>query len=190
MAVNLSKGQDVDLTKGNPALNKLLFVLGWDVSKYSGECSFDLDASAFLLGENDKVANAADCVFYDNLKHASGSVTHMGDNLSDEDTEERILIDLSKIPAEVEKIAFALTIFRADEREQNFGQVSGVSIRVLDEAKNAELIRYDLDEKLSVETAVVVGELYRYQGEWNFRAVEDGFKGGLSELRSHYGVNE
>ena len=191
MAVSLSKGQKVDLTKNNPGLSKLLVGLGWDTNKYDGGYDFDLDAAAFLLGPNGKVTSDGDFVFYNNLKHASGSVEHMGDNRTGagEGDDEQIRIDLSKVPDAISKIDFTVTIYEADERRQNFGQVSNAYIHILDEANNIELIRYDLGEDFSVETAVVVGEIYRNAGEWKFNAIGSGFKGGLRALGLNYGVN-
>ena len=146
MAVSLTKGQKVDLTKGNPGLSKLLIGLGWDVNKYDGGSDFDLDAAAFLLSGAGKVASDADFVFYGNLKHASGSVEHLGDNLTGagEGDDEQIKVDLSAVPASVEKIDFTVTIYEAEERHQNFGQVSNAFIRVVDEATGTELIRYEI----------------------------------------------
>lgn len=191
MAVNLSKGQKVDLTKGNPGLSKIVVGLGWDTNRYDGGYDFDLDAAAFLLGANGKVTSDADFVFYNNLKHPSGSVEHMGDNRTGagEGDDEQILIDLNAVPANIQKIDFTVTIYEADERQQNFGQVSNAYIHVLDETNSRELIRYDLGEDFSVETAMVVGEIYRYQGEWKFNAIGSGFKGGLRALGLNYGVN-
>ena len=191
MAVNLSKGQKVDLTKGNPGLSQLLVGLGWDVNKYDGGFDFDLDAAAFLLGANGKVASDADFVFYGNLKHASGAVEHMGDNLTGagEGDDEQIQVNLAAVPASVERIAFTVTIYDADVRRQNFGQVSNSFIRVVNQANGEELIHYDLGEDFSIETAVVVGELYRHSGEWKFSAIGSGFQGGLKALCQNYGVN-
>ena len=191
MAVSLKKGQKVDLTKGNPNLSKILVGLGWDTNKYDGGSDFDLDAAAFLLGANGKVTSDADFVFYNNLKHSSGSVVHMGDNLTGdgEGDDEQITIDLAKIPANIEKVDFTVTIHEADARKQNFGQVSNAFIRVVDEANNNELIRYDLGEEFSIETAVVVGEIYRNNGEWKFNAIGSGFQGGLAALGRNFGVN-
>ena len=191
MAVSLAKGQKVDLTKTNPGLKEVLIGLGWDTNKYDGGNDFDLDAAAFLLGANGKVTADADFVFYNNLKHSSGSVEHLGDNLTgagDGDDEE-IKIDLSKVPASIEKIDFTVTIHEADARKQNFGQVENAFIRVVDAASNKELIRYDLGEDFSIETAVVVGELYRHGGEWKFQAIGSGFSGGLAALGRNFGVN-
>ncbi len=191
MAISLSKGQKVDLTKGNPGLSRLLVGLGWDVNKYDTGSDFDLDAAAFLLGANGKVTSDSDFIFYNNKMHSSGSVQHMGDNLTGagEGDDEEIKIDLSRVPANIEKIAFTVTIHEAEQRRQNFGQVSNAFIRVVDENKNQELIRYDLGEDFSIETAVVVGELYRNSGEWKFTATGSGFKGGLRALCINFGVN-
>ena len=191
MAVNLSKGQKIDLTKGNPGLSKIVVGLGWDINRYDGGYDFDLDAAAFLLGANGKVTSDADFVFYNNLKHPSGSVEHMGDNRTGagEGDDEQILVDLNAVPANIQKIDFTVTIYEADERQQNFGQVSNAYIHVLDETNSRELIRYDLGEDFSIETAMVVGEIYRYQGEWKFNAIGSGFKGGLRALGLNYGVN-
>ena len=191
MAVNLSKGQKVDLTKGNPGLSKLIVGLGWDTNRYDGGADFDLDAAAFLVGGSGKVASDADFVFYGNLQHASGGVTHTGDNLTGagDGDGEQILVDLSKVPASVEKIAFTVTIYDADVRKQNFGQVDNAYIHIMDEVNHQELIRFDLGEDFSIETAVVVGELYRHGGEWKFNAIGSGFQGGLHALCLNFGVN-
>lgn len=189
--ISLSKGQKVDLTKGNPGLSKLMVGLGWDVNKYDGQAAFDLDAAAFLLGANGKVSSDSDFVFYNNTKHSSGSVQHMGDNRTGagEGDDEVIRVDLAAVPGSVEKIDFTVTIHEAEERRQNFGQVSNAFIRIVDDVKGEELIRYDLGEDFSIETAVVVGELYRQSGEWKFNAIGSGFKGGLRALCQNYGVN-
>ena len=191
MAVSLSKGQKVDLTKGNPGLTKVLVGLGWDVNKYDGGADFDLDAAAFLTKDNDKVASDEDFVCYNNLKHKSGAVEHMGDNRTGEGEgdDEEIKIDLAKVPASVAKIAFTVTIDQAQERGQNFGQISNAYIRVVDVATNRELIRYDLGEDCSIETAVVVGERYRHGSDWKFNAIGSGFQGGLAALCRNFGVN-
>ena len=191
MAVSLAKGQKVDLTKTNPGLKEVLIGLGWDTNKYDGGHDFDLDAAAFLLGANGKVTSDADFVFYNNLKHSSGSVEHLGDNLTGagEGDDEEIKIDLSKVPEAIQKIDFTVTIHEADSRKQNFGQVENAFIRVVNAATNEELIRYDLGEDFSIETAVVVGELYRHGGEWKFNAIGSGFSGGLKALGQNFGVN-
>lgn len=191
MAVSLTKGQKVDLTKTNPGLKKIVVGLGWDVNKYDGGSDFDLDAAAFLLGASGKTASDADFVFYSNLKHSSGAVEHLGDNLTGEGEgdDEQIKVDLSMVPAAVEKIDFTVTIYDAETRKQNFGQVSNAFIRIVDETSGAELIRYDLGEDFSIETAVIVGELYRNNGEWKFNAIGSGFQGGLKALCQNFGVN-
>ena len=191
MAVSLRKGQKVDLTKGNPSLKKILIGLGWDTNKYDGGFDFDLDAAAFLLAANGKVTSDEDFVFYNNLKHKSGSVEHMGDNLTGagEGDDEEIKIDLEKVPANIEKIDFTVTIYDAEARKQTFGQVSNAYIRVVDDVTQQELFRYDLGEDFSVETAVVVGEIYRHNGEWKFNAIGSGWSGGLAALGRNYGVN-
>ena len=191
MPINLVKGQKTDLTKGNPNLSKILVGLGWDVKKYDGGYDFDLDASAFLVGANGKVASDADFIFYHNLKHSSGAVEHTGDNLTGagDGDDEVIRVDLKKLPANIDKVAFTVTIYDADVRKQNFGQVSNAYIRIVDETSGRELIHYDLGEDFSIETAVVVGELYRHSGEWKFNAIGSGFKGGLRALCLNFGVN-
>jgi tellurium resistance protein TerD len=190
MAISLSKGQKVDLTKGNPSLKNIMVGLGWDVNAYDSGADFDLDAAAFMVGANGKCPSEKDFVFYGNLVHPSESVKHMGDNLTGagEGDDEQIQVDLTKIPSNIEKVAFTVTIYDADVRRQNFGQVSNAFIRIVDEATNTELIRYDLGEDFSIETAIVVGELYRHNGEWKFNAIGSGFQGGLAALCGHYGI--
>ncbi len=190
MPISLSKGQKVDLTKTNPGLTKVQIGLGWDVNKYDGGSAFDLDAAAFLLNSNEKVRDQGDFIFYGNLSHASGAVVHAGDNLTGggDGDDEQIMIDLSKVPADVQKIDFTVTIYQAEERRQNFGQVSNAYIRVMDDSCK-ELIRYDLGEDFSIETAVVVGELYRNGSEWKFNAIGSGFQGGLKALCANYGID-
>ncbi|MBQ5319933.1 MAG: TerD family protein [Oscillospiraceae bacterium] len=191
MSISLAKGQKVDLTKGNPSLKNVMVGLGWDVNVYDSGAAFDLDAAAFMLGENGKCPTEKEFVFYGNLKHVSGSVEHQGDNLTGEGDgdDEQILVDLSKIPANVSKIAFTVTIYDCDARRQNFGQVDNAFIRIVDEATNTELVRYDLGEDFSIETAIVVGEIYRHNGEWKFNAIGSGFQGGLAALCAHYGID-
>lgn len=191
MAVNLSKGQKVDLTKTNPGLSKIFVGLGWDINKYDGGSDFDLDASAFLCGDNGRVFSDADFIFYSNTKHASGSVEHTGDNKtgSGEGDDEVIKVDLALVPQNISRIAFTVTIYDADQRKQNFGQVSNAYIHIMDQVTGQEIIRYDLGEDFSIETAVVVGELYRHNGEWKFNAIGSGFQGGLYALCQNFGVN-
>ncbi|KAJ50115.1 tellurium resistance protein TerD [Clostridium tetanomorphum] len=191
MAISLQKGQKVDLTKGSDNLVKVTVGLGWDTNKYDGAADFDLDAAAFLLGPSGKVNSDEDFVFYNNLKHYTDSVIHMGDNLTGEGDgdDEQIIVDLSKVPQNIHKIAFTVTIHEAEARKQNFGQVSNSYIRLFKEETGEELIRYDLGEDFSVETAVVVGELYRHNSEWKFNAIGSGFKGGLRALCLNFGIN-
>jgi tellurium resistance protein TerD len=165
--------------------------LGWDTYKYDGGADFDLDSVAFLLGESGKARSDSDLVFYNNLRHSSGAVEHMGDNRTGEGEgdDEVIQVNLSKLPADVAKIVFTVTIDDAEARSQNFGMVSNAFIRVVNDDSGAELIRYDLDEDYSVETAVVVAELYRHGNEWKFNAIGSGFAGGLSALCKNFGVN-
>ena len=191
MAVCLKKGQKVDLTKTNPGLKKITVGLGWDVNQYDSGADFDLDASAFLLGANGRVSKDEDFVFYSNATHPSGAVVYGGDNRTGagEGDDEQIMVDLSAVPEQYEKIAFTVTIYDAAERRQNFGQVSNAFVRIVDDATGAELVRYDLEEDFSIETAVVVAELYRRNGEWKFNAVGSGYQGGLEALCRNYGVN-
>ena len=190
MPINLSKGQKVDLTKGNASLKHIMVGLGWDVNAFDSGADFDLDASAFMCGANGKCPTEKEFVFYGNLEHPSGAVKHQGDNLTGEGDgdDEQIFMDLKAIPESVDKIAFTVTIYEAQERRQNFGQVSNAYIRIVDEDTNQELIRYDLGEDFSIETAIVVGELYRHNGEWKFNAIGSGFQGGLAALCGHYGI--
>ncbi|MGN0692347.1 MAG: TerD family protein [Oscillospiraceae bacterium] len=191
MSVSLQKGQKIDLTKTNPGLKKIMVGLGWDVNKYDGGHDFDLDASAFMLGADGKAPSDAEFIFYGNQTHTSGSVKSMGDNLTGagDGDDEQILVDLSTVPANIKKIDFTVTIYDAETRGQNFGQVSNAFIRIVDETTGTELIRYDLSEDFSIETAVVAGELYRNNGEWKFNAVGSGFSGGLAALCANFGIN-
>lgn len=191
MAVSLKKGQKVDLTKTNPGLKEVLVGLGWDVKRYDGGSDFDLDASVFMLADSGKVPSDGEFIFYGNKKHESGSIEHMGDNLTGagEGDDEQIKINLAAIPANISKIDFTVTIYDAEQRKQNFGQVENAFIRIVNAANGEELIRYDLTEDFSIETAVVVGELYRHGGEWKFNAIGSGFEGGLAALGRNYGVN-
>ena len=188
MAICLVKGQKADVTKGAPGLNRLIVGLGWDVNVFDSGSDFDLDASAFLLGADGAAGADEDLVFYGNLTHPSGAVKHMGDNLTGEGDgdDEQLLVDLSRVPADVARIAFTVTIYDGEARKQNFGQVSNAFIRVVDATTNREVLRFDLGEDFSVETAVIVGELYRYNGEWKFNAIGSGFSGGLEELCRYY----
>jgi len=190
MSISLSKGQKIDLTKTNPGLTKVLVGLGWDTNKYDGGKDFDLDSSVFLLNAAGKAASEKDFIFYNNLKSTNGAVEHTGDNLTGEGDgdDEQIKVNLATVPAEIEKISFCITIHEAAERGQNFGQVTNAFVRIVNEDTGAELIRYDLGEDFSIETAVVVGELYRHGGEWKFNAVGSGYRDGLGGLVKDFGL--
>jgi tellurium resistance protein TerD len=191
VGINLSKGQRIDLTKTNPGLTKVIVGLGWDTNHYHGGYDFDLDASAFLTDANGKVIQDNDFIFYNNLKHPSGAVEHTGDNRTGEGEgdDEQIKIDFSKVPSHIARIAITVTIHDAEGRSQNFGQVSNAFVRVVDEESNNEVLRYDLGEDFSVETAVVICELYRHNGDWKFSAVGSGFAGGLASLCRNFGLD-
>lgn len=191
MPISLAKGQKVSLTKDNPGLSRVIVGLGWDVNAFDTGRDFDLDAAAFMVTESGKVSRQEDFVFYGNLTHPSGSVQHMGDNLTGtgEGDDEQIRIDLSKIPPEISKIAFSATIYEAEQRHQNFGQVNNAFIRIYNEANGEEMLRYDLGEDFSIETAVVFGELYKNGTEWKFNAIGSGYQGGLAALCANFGIN-
>ena len=190
MPISLQKGQKVSLTKGTPRLSKVVVGLGWDVNQFDTGGAFDLDAAAFLLGDNGKASMSEDFVFYGNLTHPTGCAQHMGDNLTGagDGDDEQIKVDLSKVPADITKIAFTVTIYEAEQRRQNFGQVNNAFIRVYNEETGEELVRYDLGEDFSIETAVVFGELYKNNSEWKFNAIGCGYQGGLAALCANYGV--
>lgn len=190
MAISLAKGQKVDLTKTNPGLTKVVVGLGWDVNKYDGGNDFDLDTSVFLLGENGKVTNEGDFVFYNNTTGGNGSVVHTGDNRTGagDGDDETITVDLAAVPNEVKRIAFTITIHDGEARRQNFGQVSNAYGRILNAGSNEEIIRYDLGEDFSIETAIVVGELYRHNNDWKFSAIGSGYQGGLAALATDFGL--
>ncbi|CCX59708.1 putative uncharacterized protein [Blautia hydrogenotrophica CAG:147] len=190
MPISLKKGQKVSLTKENPGLTKVVVGLGWDVNQYDTGGAFDLDAAAFLLADSGKVSRSEDFVFYGNLKHPSGCAEHMGDNLTGagDGDDEQIRINLSAVPENISKIAFTVTIYEAETRRQNFGQVSNAFIRIYNELTGEQILRYDLGEDFSIETAIVFGELYKNNGEWKFNAIGCGYQGGLAALCASYGV--
>ena len=197
MSVKLQKGQKVSLSKDNAGLSRIIVGLGWDEVQQQSRGFFapkpqpiDCDAFALLL-QNGKLLDTRDVVYFGNLTHMSGAVKHMGDNLTGEGDgdDEQIEVDLSKVPANIEKIAFTVTFYDAETRHQNFGQVSNAFCRIVDESTGAELVRFDLGEDFSIETAIVVGELYKHNGEWKFNAVGSGFQGGLAALWGHYGID-
>ena len=190
MGVSLSKGGNVSLSKTDPDMKNVLIGLGWDVRTTDGQ-DYDLDASVFLLAENGKVRNDLDFIFYNNLRSADGSVEHTGDNRTGkgDGDDESIKIKLDKIPADVAKLVFVVTIHDATVRRQNFGQVEGAFIRLVNDDTQIEVTRYDLTEDASTETAMLFGELYRHNGEWKFRAVGQGYAGGLASVCAQYGIN-
>lgn len=189
MAISLEKGQNLSLTKTDPSLDEVMVGLGWDARSTDG-ADFDLDASAYLLKSDGKVRSDADFCFYNQMAVAGGAVEHQGDNLTGEGDgdDEQIKITLSKVPAEIDKIAIAVTIHEWDKRRQSFGQVSNAFIRVVNNKTGNEITRFDLSEDASTETAMTLGELYRHGAEWKFRAVGQGFNGGLGPMARSYGV--
>lgn len=190
MAITLNKGGNLSLSKTDPTLTQVLVGLGWDARATDG-VDFDLDASAFLLGANDKVRGEHDFIFYNQPRSPEGSVEHTGDNRTGagDGDDESLKIDLTRLPADVNKIIFTVTIHDAEARRQNFGQVQNAFIRILNNASQHEIVRFDLNEDYSTETAMVFGELYRHNGEWKFRAVGQGYAGGLRMMCHQYGIN-
>jgi tellurium resistance protein TerD len=190
MGVSLSKGGNVSLSKAEPGLRNIQIGLGWDTRGTDG-VDFDLDASLFMLAPTGRVRSDSDFIFYNNLRSADGSVEHTGDNLTGEGEgdDESILVGLDRVPPDVDKLAVTVTIHDAEARRQNFGQVDNAFIRVVNQDSGAEIVRYDLSEDASTETAMIFGEVYRHGGEWKFRAVGQGYVGGLAPLARSFGVN-
>jgi len=190
VGISLDKGGNVSLTKQAPGLAAVTVGLGWDVRSTTGT-DFDLDASAILADRTGKVLSDAHFVFFNNLSSPDGAVEHTGDNLTGEGEgdDEQVEVDLTRVPAEVDRIVFPVSIYQAEQRGQSFGQVRNAFIRVLDQAGGAELTRYDLSEDASTETAMVFGELYRHGTDWKFRAVGQGYASGLRGIATDYGVN-
>jgi tellurium resistance protein TerD len=190
MSVSLSKGGNVSLSKEAPGLQAVIVGLGWDVRTTTGD-DFDLDASALMVGSNGKILSDAHFIFFNNLTSPDGSVEHTGDNLTGEGEgdDEQIKVNLAAVPPEVEKITVTVSIYDADNRQQSFGQVRNAFIRVVNQADNNELTRYDLSEDASTETAMIFGELYRNGSEWKFRAVGQGYSTGLAGIARDFGVN-
>jgi tellurium resistance protein TerD len=190
MSVSLSKGGNVSLTKEAPGLTAVSVGLGWDVRTTTG-ADFDLDASALMVGNNGKILSDSHFVFFNNLTSPDGSVQHTGDNLTGEGEgdDEVINVNLAAVPAEVDKIVVAVSIYDAETRGQSFGQVRNAFIRVVNQANSQEITRYDLSEDASTETAMIFGELYRYGSEWKFRAVGQGYSTGLRGIAQDFGVN-
>ncbi|TDK63261.1 tellurium resistance protein TerD [Bacillus salipaludis] len=188
MGVSLSKGQKVDLTKSHPGLENVVVGLGWNISNMGS--NFDLDASAFLLGQNGMVQNDLDFVFYNNPSGGNGSILYSGDNRvgSGVKDDEQIKINLKNVPFHIHRIAFTITIHDAQVKRQNFGQISDSYVRIFNELTNEELLRFNLGRDFTVETAIVAAELYRHNGEWKFNAIASGFQGGLAALCKNFGV--
>ena len=190
MAISLNKGGNLSLSKTDPSLNQVLIGLGWDARATDG-VDFDLDASAFLLAANDKVRGESDFIFYNQTRSPEGSVEHTGDNRTGEGDgdDEAVRINLAQVPADVQKIAITVTIHEGESRGQNFGQVQNAFIRIVNDQSNTEIVRFDLNEDYSTETAMIFGELYRHNGEWKFRAVGQGYAGGLGAMCRQFGIS-
>ncbi len=190
MGISLSKGGNVSLSKTDPSLKNVIVGLGWDARPTAG-ADFDLDASAFMVKEDGKVRSDSDFIFYNQTKSSCGSVEHTGDNRTGagDGDDEAVIVLLDKVPADILRVVFCVTIHDADMRKQNFGQVNHAYVRVVNKDSNNEVARYDLSEDASIETAMVFGEIYRHSGEWKFKAVGQGYVGGLAALASQYGIN-
>jgi tellurium resistance protein TerD len=190
MGISLQKGGNISLTKAEPGLEKIIVGLGWDARSTDG-APFDLDASIFMVTAAGKVRSDYDFIFYNNRVSTDGSVEHLGDNLTGagEGDDEVVRIDLMKVPAEITRLVFAVSIYEAEIRRQNFGMVASAFIRILNNATRSEISRYDLSEDASLETSMIFGEVYRHGAEWKFKAVGQGFRGGFVELIRTFGVN-
>jgi tellurium resistance protein TerD len=190
VAISLSKGGNVNLSKEAPGLKGVRIGLGWDTRVTDGT-DFDLDASVFVLAENGRVRNDQDFVYFNNLSGAGGAVVHQGDNLTGEGDgdDEVVAVSLDRLPQDVARVTFSVTIYDAEPRRQNFGMVSNAFIRVVNADGGTEIARYDLSEDASTETAMIFGELYRHSGEWKFKAIGQGFAGGLAPLARSFGVS-
>ena len=190
MSISLSKGANISLSKEAPGLSKIQVGLGWDTRATDG-AAFDLDGAVFLLNSSGKVRSDSDFIFYNNLKSSDGSVVHSGDNRTGEGEgdDETVSIDLTKVPADVDKVVLGVTIHDAESRRQNFGMVGKAFIRCINAGNNQEIARYDLSEDSSTEGAMIFGEVYRNGADWKFRAIGQGFAGGLGPLARNYGVN-
>ncbi len=190
MAISLNKGGNINLSKEAPNLENVLVGLGWDARATDGQ-AFDLDASLFLVKEDGKVPSDAYFIFYNQKTSPEGSVEHTGDNLTGdgEGDDESIKVTLSKVPAEIQRLVIVVTIHDAEARRQSFGQVSNAFVRVVNRDNNQEVVRFDLSEDYSTETAMIFGEIYRHSGDWKFKAVGQGYAGGLRALALQHGVN-
>lgn len=190
MSVSLTKGANMSLSRTDPGLKQIAVGLGWNARSTSGE-DFDLDAVAFMVKDDGKVRTEDDFIFYNNLVSTCGSVKHTGDNRTGagDGDDEVVEVNLIKVPADIAKVVFSVTIHEADTRRQNFGMVSGAFIRIVNDERGTEIARFDLSEEASVETAMIFGEIYRHSGEWKFRAIGQGFRGGLEALARSFGIN-
>lgn len=190
MGISLSKGGNISLSKTDPTLKNLIIGLGWDARPTDG-ADFDLDASAFMVKEDGKVRSDSDFIFYNQTTSICGSVEHTGDNRTGagDGDDETINVFLDKIPVDIQRVIFTVTIHEAEARKQNFGQVSHAYVRVVNRDSNNEVARYDLSEDASIETAMIFGEIYKHGIEWKFKAVGQGYAGGLSALARQYGIN-
>lgn len=190
MGISLNKGGNISLSKTDPSLKNIIVGLGWDARPTDG-ADFDLDASAFMVKEDGKVRSDSDFIFYNQTKSTCGSVEHTGDNRTGEGDgdDESIILILDKVPADIQRIIFTVTIHEADARKQNFGQVSRAYVRIVNKDNSNEVARYDLSEDASIETAMIFGEIYKHSGEWKFKAVGQGYAGGLAALARQYGIN-
>lgn len=190
MSISLTKGGNVSLSKTDPSLKNILVGLGWDARPTDG-ADFDLDASAFMLKADDKVRSDSDFIFYNQTKSTCGALEHTGDNRTGagDGDDETLVVLLDKVPTDIQKIAFTVTIHEAESRKQNFGQVSHAYVRIINQESGVEVARYDLSEDASIETAMIFGEIYRHNNEWKFKAVGQGYAGGLGALARQYGIN-
>ena len=190
MAISLSKGGNINLSKEAPNLVNVLVGLGWDARATDGQ-PFDLDASLFMVKSDGKVPSDAHFIFYNQMASPEGSIEHTGDNLTGEGEgdDESIKVTLSKVPPEIQRLVIVVTIHEAEARRQNFGQVSNAFVRILNRDNDQEVVRFDLSEDYSTETAMVFGEIYRHSGDWKFKAVGQGYSGGLRALALQHGVN-
>jgi tellurium resistance protein TerD len=190
MTVSLTKGGNISLSKTDPTLKNLIVGLGWDARPTDG-ADFDLDASAFMVKEDGKVRSDSDFIFYNQTKSTCGSIEHTGDNRTGagDGDDEAVIVLLDKIPADIQRVVFVVTIHDAEARKQNFGQVSKAYVRVVNKDSSSEVARYDLSEDASIETAMVFGEIYKHGAEWKFKAVGQGYAGGLAALARQYGIN-
>ena len=189
MPINLSKGQKVDLTKGNPGLKKIMVGLGWDVNAFDSGADFDLDAAAFMVGANGKCPTEQEFIYYHNLTHPSEALKHMGDNLTGEGEgdDEQIVIDLAHVPAEYDRIVLVVNIYQAVQRRQHFGMIQNAFIRIVDASTNQELCKYNLNENYTNMTAMIFGEVYRHNGEWKFNAIGQPTRdNGIEELARRF----